>query len=261
MKKKHFGPLAFALALLLAPLAPALAQDDYGEVALNVSYGRAALRWTTLQTFFDSYNEVNKADIRTKVTLPTATVVSVNAHVANWVCLRYEQLRGDCQADFTSGLQRRFELRQHLLLIGIEPLFRGKHLFAGPTLGLGAGDTRVGSYVVYPDGTVSWGRERNLSGSYRATGIRFSGGLRAGYQWPRVLLALRGEWVPGGTDSIALRDNIQGGAAEELPLDYAAFLAVPPVGANSRVYESVKPDLASYRVSFEIGFRLNPAVR
>ena len=255
------SPFRLGLAALLALglATPALAQKKryMAEVDLCLGGGAAVLRWPTFQAFLDSYHSLNKADLRSAATLPLATVQSVGVRTAGCIELRYERLSGSSTADFTAGLQRRFELRQHAFVIGIEPVFRGQHLFIGPTLGLGAGETRIATSVQYPDGTVSWGRERRLNGSYSVVSLSAAAGLRTGYQWPRVLLALRAEWVPTGKATVSLDDKLPGDTANSLPVDYAGFVAVPPTGVNARVYESVMPDLTSYRVSLQVGLRLN----
>ena len=253
--------LALLLTLALTLTTPALAQKKryMGEVDVCLGGGAAVLRWPTFQAFLDSYHAVNKADLGTAATLPLAGVQSLSVRTLGCIELRYERLMGSSSSTFTNSVQRTFTVRQNMFVMGIEPVFRGEHLFIGPTLGLGAGETRVATSLQYADGTVSWGRERRLTGSYSVTSLALAAGLRTGYQWQRALLAVRLEWVPTGKATVSLDDNLPGNTARSLPTDYAAFVNVPPVGANSRVYQSVMPDLTSYRVSVQVGIRLNPA--
>lgn len=247
------------LALLLAAAAPARAQDYFSEVDVAVGYGPARITWPSLQKFFDSYHQANRADVVSAATIPYGRVQSLAVNYLSVGGLRYERLMASTETRLNPGLTRHFELRQQLAMVTVEPAWRGRHLFIGPTFGLGAGEVRVGTYMSETDGTVSWGRARRLNGNYTATVITGVGGLRLGYQWQYVQLGLRAEWVSSGGTNVSLSDNLPGDITNEIPTDYADFLANPPVGVGARVYDSVTPDLTSYRVCLSLGLRLNPA--
>jgi|GEM_PF-6751433 len=248
--------LAGWLTLALLPAAPALAQSYFDEVDIAAGYGRAYMHWPSFQKFLDSYHAANKTDLLSPATLPLASVQSVSINCFNFASVRYEQLSADCRTDFTD-VQRNFQLRQRLFLVAVEPAWRPRHFLIGPTFGIGAGECRIGTFTRQPDGTESWGRERLINGSYSSTIFSGFAGLRLGYQWRYAQLIVRGEWVGSGGTTVSLDDALPGDTNNSLPLDYADFLANPPTGVGARVYDSVTPDLTSYRVSLQLGLRIN----
>jgi hypothetical protein len=243
------------LGLGLLAGRPAAAQSWFDEVDMAAGYGVAQLKWPSMQQFLDSYHDANKAEVLTRASFGRAPVQSLAVNFLNFAALRYERLATESTTTFQSG-SRDFALKQNCVLISLEPAWRGKRFFIGPTFGMGAGSCVVYTSYRYPNGAESWGRERRISGSYDGISMPTFVGLRTGAMWKHALLTLRAECMAVGFNSAELTDQLPGDTSDSLPLDYKAYLA----GRNGfTVYESVKSDLSNYRVSLQLGVRLNPA--
>ncbi len=256
-------PAVVLLALLL-PVSAAHAQKvrRMAEVLVTTGYGGAALRWPTFDEFLTSYAVANRVELRAAPQLGTGTTQSLGLTAAGCCYLGYQRTAANLTAEFTTGAERRFAVRQSLIVIGIEPrFFIGKRFFVGPTGSLCAGTSRVTMAYVYPDGTESWGSDRRLLGQFSATTITVMGGAKAGMNFGPVLVQLKIDYMPNPNDKVGLGDLPGLGVNNQLPRHYDRFLAA--AADNNSGYsltdDAVRPDLGMVRVALEVGVRLNRA--
>lgn len=234
-----------------------------GEVLLTAGYGTAQIKWPTFEAFLASYNRVNAAELTAPAALARGTTQSVGILMAGCCYLGYQRTASNFEGRFTNGTTRRFEVRQGLCVVSIEPrFFIARRFFIGPTGAMVGGTSRVGISFRYPDGTESWGRETRLSGQYTGTVLAFTAGVKAGVNLGPALVQVKADYMPTGKPRTGIRDRIPSGAGlDELPTDYEAYLAGlnNPNNTFALVPNPVGYDLGGIRVAVEVGLRLNRA--
>ncbi len=251
---------AAALLLLAAPAAHAQRGSSWDEVIISAGYGPAQLRWKTFGEFLSSYSTVNKVVLPKAVKLGYGSTQSVGALFVGWAYLGYQRTASNLTAEFTGGSERRFGVRQGLCVLSIEPrFFIGDHYFLGPTGALCFGETRINVTYKYPDGTVSWSRDRRLNGQYSATTFTSMAGLKTGVIFGPLMVQLRGDYMFSGKGGTGLGDLPGIGSNTQLPRHYDQF--IKSTGTFSDPYsltdDAVKDDLGLIRIAVEVGLVIN----
>ncbi len=257
----------YLLLFLLTAAAPVRAQNSerIGEVAPMVGYGLARIQWPTLDEHFASYAAYNaNSGLLSAPSLGLARAQSVGAtFCGGWVYMGWQRLAHNTAAVFANGAERRYQIRQGMLVINFEPTIRpGKHFFLAPVMSFGFGHNRVNQYFKYPDGTVSWGGERGNTGQYSAQSFAGTFGLKAGVEFGHVVVQLRGGWQAKrlANDIGTLADD-RASAFNTVPRNYDQWVRANGslLGSYRPLDDAVQYDLRVFSALLEVGWILNPA--
>lgn len=160
-------------ALLFLLVAAHVAAQDDGYFTLWGGPQAGAVKMPTFDEFATSFNTVNQADLSSELGsfgIARGFQVGGTYMLTKGIgfSLSYQQLRSNASARFTDGSSREFQLDVFTPING-GILFRVKRFDIQPRLGFCEAYMRT--WTEYEDGTVSFGNERALNGTYRTFGL------------------------------------------------------------------------------------------
>lgn len=162
-----------AIAYLLLPFLATAAGAQDTHLHLWGGPLAGAMNMSSFDAFGSSFNTVNQRDLTEDlgglgfaVGGQLGATVMLTEHIG--MSLSYQQHRSSASASFADGSSRHF---RHDLYTPINGGFiiRAWHIDIHPRLGYCQANLR--SWTEYADGTVSYGNERLLNGTFRTTGL------------------------------------------------------------------------------------------
>jgi hypothetical protein len=182
---------------------------------------------TTFDRFVASYNKLNSATITTPLTKLNPTFYGAGGayfyYNFFYAEIGYAGFAAETSASFKNGSKREIKYEQHGVNTGIGLGFGTGNIavYAYGGLDFGFGD-RLTAYMIYPDGTKSYGNENLLNGVYVGT-ARFGliYGLRAFFGGKNVKFMLAATKMSEWTErsKLGVSDHERGTAGVMTPGD------------------------------------------
>lgn len=179
--------------------------------------------------------------------------------------INYTKVKNRTIAEFANGEKRHFDLKQSWICTGFEVGPSAERFYFTIEGGIGFGRALINCYYEYNDGTLSYGQETLLSGTYSSISISPYYGVRSGIGVTKqLMLVLQATHFGSGFDNnrTVMDDIADAGQLSPtsypsgLPLDYGAYVN----SSSNYDYGTdnyVKADLKTWKFTVGIEYNIN----